>query len=101
MELSQVLIGPIVTEKAVNLQSMNQHVFSVHGDATKIDVMNAIRTYYGVKPDAVRILFSPRKERSVGRGKIMTKRKKTKKAIVLLPKGASIELVSTKKSSKK
>ena len=99
MQLSQILLGPIITEKAVRLQEANQHLFTVHKDATKIDVMQAIRTFYGVTPLAVRIIRVPSKVRMISRSKIMTKRRATKKAIIALPKGASLELVSVKKEA--
>jgi|GEM_PF-157903 len=101
MNLAQILNGPIVTEKSVRLQEANQHVFSVHQDATKIDVSNAIRTYYGVRPLAVRMLWVISKVRLVGRGKTMTKRREHKRAIVVLPKGKSLELLSVQSKEKK
>ncbi|MBI5415170.1 50S ribosomal protein L23 [Candidatus Peregrinibacteria bacterium] len=101
MNLHQVLIGPLVTEKSVRLQELNKHTFRVHKDATKIDVVNAIRTYYGITPLSVRILTNPKKGRSGGKGRSITKRKETRRAIVSIQMGKSLELMSVKKSSSK
>ena len=99
MQLYQIIIGSSVTEKSVRLQESNQHVFWVHQDATKIDVMNAIRALYGVAPTAVRMMRTPKKVRMVGRNREVTKRRARKKAIVTLPEGKSIELISVQKPS--
>lgn len=99
MQLAQILLGPVLTEKSVQLQEANKHVFTVHKDATKIDVINAIRTFYGVVPTSVRMMRTPEKVRLIGRGKIMTKRRAKKKAIISLAKGQSLELVSIKKEA--
>ena len=98
MQPHQILISPINTEKTVRLQQHNQHVFKVHNNATKIDVLNAIRIFYGVTPLSVQMMRCPGKIRKVGRSRRFTKRKPFKKAIVSLPSGKSLELVSVKKA---
>lgn len=98
MNLYQVLLGPIVTEKSVRLQEKNKHSFRVHLKATKIDVMRAIKRFYGVDPIAVNIISQSKKVRFLSRTKVMTKRSRARKAIVTLPEGKSIELVETKKA---
>ena len=101
MNLHQIIISPITTEKSTRLQEDNQHSFKVHPKATKIDVLNAIRMFYGVTPVSVRVMRCPAKTRMIGRSKTFTKRRAYKKAIVRLPAGESIELVSVKKSDAK
>ncbi len=101
MQLHQILLGPVTTEKSVRLQEDNMHTFMVHMDATKIDVLNAVKRFYGVMPTSVRIIRFPKKTRMIGRSQLMTKRQQGKKALVTLKSGDTIELVSVEKKTKK
>lgn len=88
---SNVLIRPVVTEKASRLASHNQYVFAVNRRANKVTVAAAIAVAYGVEPIAVHILNV--------RGKLRKRRNASgftsawKKAIVTLPKGKSITII--------
>lgn len=84
MNLYNVIVRPIVTEKGVQANAQGKHSFYVHKESTKIDVKNAVELLYGVKVSDVNILQSPRKERVIGRGKVMTKRQGRKKAVITL-----------------
>jgi large subunit ribosomal protein L23 len=86
----KVLIKPIVTEKAANLNSDGKYVFMVARDANKIEVAKAIQDVYGVKPVSVNIIKV--KGKRVNRGRISGKRKDIKKAVVSLKKGDSISI---------
>ena len=100
MQLTNVLIAPVVTEKSTDAQSQSKYTFRVHPDATKIDIMNAVKAAYGADAKAVNIVPVLKKVRLVGRGKTITKRPAAKKAIVTLSSGQSIDfnkLKSTKK----
>lgn len=86
MELSTVIVGPIVTEKAERLKAGNARTYTLriaHG-ATKIDVRNALNTHFGVEVKSVRIVRVQPKSRLVGMGAEMMKRKTFKKALVTL-----------------
>ncbi len=88
MELTRVIVGPIVTEKAERLKSGGSRTYTLriaHG-ATKIDVRNALRTYFGVDASSVRIVRVQPKSRMVGMGTEMMKRRTFKKALVTLHK---------------
>ncbi len=89
MQTTHVLIAPVSTEKSVGMPG--KYTFEVHPDATKADVKKAIQEFYGVEPEKVNIIKLPPKERIIGRGRVIQKRKTTKKAIVSLEAGATLD----------
>lgn len=86
MELSQVIIGPIVTEKSERMKAADKRVVTlqVAPKATKIDVKNALRKFYDVDATDVRVMRVPRKTRRIGRNQEMEKRHHYKKVMVTL-----------------
>ena len=108
MNLSQILVRPVLTEKSVHQETAGKYTFVVHQDATKIDVKNALRALYGVQVKSVNILHGLPKFR-MGRSRmLMEKKEKTRRAIVTLKAGEKLEVTkpgktatATKKSPKK
>ncbi len=97
MELTQVILGPIVTEKAERLKASAHHTYTmrVHPHATKIDVKNALRRFYEADVQTVRIVKVAAKTRPIQAGGTMEKRHAGKKALVTLkPKSKPIDLAS-------
>ncbi|MBD3248173.1 50S ribosomal protein L23 [Candidatus Falkowbacteria bacterium] len=86
----RVLVRPLITEKATELSSLNKYAFEVCTDANKIEVAQAVKEVYGIKPVSVNILKM--KGKKVVRGRYTGKRKDWKKAIVTLPKGKTIRI---------
>lgn len=86
MHLSSVIIGPVVTEKAERLKLEGTYVIRVRPEATKIDVKSALKKYYDVDVDSVRVLRTVPKTRMVGQGQVMEKRHRQKRMIVTLSK---------------
>ncbi len=86
MELSSVIIGPVVTEKAERMKTEGTYVLKVNQSATKIDVKNALRRYYDVEVASVRVLRTRPKVRIVGQGTTLEKRHRSKRMIVRLTK---------------
>ncbi len=86
----QILLKPVVTEKATNLSSRNQYVFLVAKGANKIEVAKAITAVYGVKPLSVNMVNI--KGKKVYRGRTVGVRKDIRKAIVTLAKNDSIQI---------
>ncbi len=86
----QVLIEPINTEKTVTTLH-GKYVFLVHSDATKTDVKNALKEFYGVEAEKVNMVNTPEKTKFVGRGVLARKRKPQRKAIVTLAAGKTID----------
>ena len=86
----QVLIKPLVTEKATEFGALGKYVFAINPKMNKIEVKKAIRTVYNVDPVKVNIAnFSGKKIRY---GRIKGKTKSWKKAIVTLKPGDKIEV---------
>lgn len=96
MDLSKVIIGPIVTEKAERLKAQEgKHTYTLRIApwANKIDVKNSLKTFYDVEVTAVRIIKTQAKRRDLGAGKTMEKRHAFKKAMVTLaPKSKALDI---------
>jgi len=86
----QVLVKPVITEKATNLVTANKYVFMVAASANKISIAKAVSAIYGVKPVAVNIIN--RQGKKVARGKVRGQRSDSKKAVVTLKKGETIKI---------
>lgn len=87
MELTHVILGPVVTEKAERLKAEGRsHTLRVAPDATKVEVQNALERHYGVEVQSVRIMHIRPKTRLFGKGQTMEKRHASKRAIVTLAK---------------
>lgn len=89
-EAYRLLVKPLVTEKAANAGVINKYIFTVSNDANKIEISKAIKEVYGVKPADVNVINV--KGKKVRFGRTMGKRKDTRKAIVTLAKGESINI---------
>lgn len=76
------------TEKAARLNANNQYVFAVALSATKLQVKDAIRNVYGVRPLAVNMIRV--KGKQVNFGRTHGRQKNWKKAMVTLPEGHQI-----------
>lgn len=87
----QVILRPVVTEKATDLQAnVNQYVFEVAKAANKIEIKNAVEMIFGVRVGGVRTQVVRGSMKRVGahwgRGRAW------KKAIVTLHPEDSIDL---------
>jgi len=91
MQLTNVRIAPVVTEKSTNAQSKSKYTFRVNADATKIDISKAINKAYGVDVTSVNIIPVRKKERLVGRGRSITRRPASKKAVITVKAKQSID----------
>ncbi|MFP4167714.1 MAG: 50S ribosomal protein L23 [Desulfonatronovibrionaceae bacterium] len=91
MELTQVLIKPIITEKATELKETSGKVaFRVHPDANKYLVKQAVEHLFNVDVENVNMVRSrPRVRRKFGRS--VGKQPGYKKAYVTLSPGDKIE----------
>jgi large subunit ribosomal protein L23 len=83
VEAHQILIRPIITERATVLtERFNQFVFQVEKKANKYQIRNAVETVYGVKVKKVATMVVPGKTKR--RGATSGKRPNWKKAIITL-----------------
>jgi large subunit ribosomal protein L23 len=98
MEITQVLLAPVVTEKSTNSQTLNKYTFMVHLKATKVDVRNAVEKAYGVKVTSVNTIPVLKKVRMAGRNRQITKRHTGRKVLVTLAPKQSIDFNKVKTS---
>jgi large subunit ribosomal protein L23 len=98
MDLSRVIIGPVVTEKAERQKvAETGHVYAlkVAPKSTKVDIRNAVERLYGVQVSKVRIVKIQPKTRVFSAHASMEKRHAGKKALVTLKKGSkALDLAS-------
>jgi large subunit ribosomal protein L23 len=83
-----VLVAPVITEKASHLQQHGTYAFFVNRNASKHQVVQAVKEVYGVKPVKVAMLNVAGKAKRTGKG--MGRRSDYKKAMVTLPKGSTL-----------
>lgn len=95
MDLTQVILGSVVTEKAERQKASRLYTLKVHPHATKVDIKNALRRHYGVDPQGISIMKVRPKLRLVGRGKSIEKRSAGKRALVQLSKDSKALDLST------
>ncbi|MCX8036968.1 MAG: 50S ribosomal protein L23 [Candidatus Sumerlaeia bacterium] len=88
----EILVKPVITEKATNLQSEDepQYTFKVRIDANKNEIKKAVETAFRVKVKSVNTCRVKGKMRRVRIQ--LGKRPDWKKAYVTLQKGQKIEL---------
>jgi len=87
-----VIVSPVITEKATKLSEANQVVFRVTLDSTKPQIAKAVAELFKVKVKAVNTVTIKGKRKAF-RG---TKFKKSdyKKAIVTLEEGSQIDVTT-------
>lgn len=79
-KITDVLVKPVQTEKT---QSQGgKYTFVVHNEASKIEVKAAIKKFYGVDVVKVNMINLPEKTKTINRGKLATRRKASRKAVV-------------------
>ena len=87
-----VLVGPVVTEKATMLSEHGQIAFRVRLDATKAEIRRAVENLFDVKVTAVNTL------RVKGKTKLFRgrrgRRSDYKKAIITLAEGQNVDYLA-------
>jgi large subunit ribosomal protein L23 len=87
-----VILKPVVSEKSYALLEANQYTFIVHPSASKPEIADAVRSIFDVTVTRVNTLNrSGKKTRNRRTGKVGSKAS-TKRAIVTLAEGDSIDL---------
>ena len=88
-----VLIAPVVSEKSYGLLDDNKYTFVVHPDANKTEIKIAVEKIFGVKVTAVNTMNRKGKARRTRNG--LGQRKDSKRAIVSVAAGQSIDIFSS------
>ncbi len=87
-----IILGPVITEKATNLSEQNKVVFKVRKTATKPQIKQAVEKLFDVKVESVNTL--------VRKGKVkrfkgtVGQQSDVKKAVVTLAEGHSIDVTT-------
>lgn len=87
-----IILSPVITEKATLVSEANQIIFKVASGANKNEIKSAIEVLFGVKVKAVNTLVRKGK-RKVFRG-IRAQQSDVKKAIVTLEAGHTIDVTT-------
>jgi large subunit ribosomal protein L23 len=91
-DLYDIILAPVITEKATIASEHNQVVFKVRKTATKPQIQEAVERLFNVKVKAVNTLIRAGKTKRF-RG-IAGKQNDMKKAIVTLEDGHSIDVTT-------
>ena len=97
MKLSEVLVKPILTEKANSQQeSLRRYAFKVSHKANKLEIKKAVEEFYGVTVVDVNTSVVPgkAKARSTKAGILKGRKPAYKKALVTVAEGENIDLYS-------
>ena len=98
MKFTEILIKPILTEKANGQQEkLRRYAFKVDRRANKLEIKSAIEQFYGVNVLEVNTLVVPgkNKTRSTKAGIISGIKSGYKKALVTVAEGETIDLYAT------
>lgn len=87
-----IILSPVITEKATRVSEYNQVAFKVAGDATKPEIKAAVEKLFNVKVTAVNTLVVKGKKK-LFRGR-PGQRSDYKKAIVTLAEGQKIDVTT-------
>lgn len=90
-KLHTVITAPIDTEKAMQGTAKGIYTIVVRRDATKTEISEAIKKYYGVETESINTVVLPSKSRTIGRGKAMVKRPLLKKAVIKIKGGKALD----------
>ena len=87
-----VILAPVVSEKSYALLDDNAYTFKVHPDANKIEIRQAVESIFNVRVTKVTTLNRKGKRKRNRRTWTLGKRPDTKRAIVTLVEGDTIDL---------
>ena len=95
MQLAEVLIKPILTEKAnAQQEKLKRYAFKVSRKANKLEIKKAVEDFYGVSVVDVNTLVVPGKNKTkfTKAGFVKGVKPAYKKALVTLAEGDTIDL---------
>jgi large subunit ribosomal protein L23 len=92
MEPRDVILEPVVSEKSYSLLDEGAYTFKVHPDANKIQIRQAVESIFDVR--VLKVTTANRKGKRKRNRRAMTfgRRADTKRAIVTLVEGDTIDL---------
>ena len=87
-----IIVSPVVSEKSYALMEEGVYTFKVHPSASKPEIRDAVQEIFGVRVARVNTLNRPGKRKRNRRTFTWGRRPDTKRAIVTLVEGDSIDL---------
>ena len=91
MDIYEVIVRPLETEKAYAQRALGQYVFMVNRKANKAQISRAVKEIYNVNVQSVNVLNMPAKINQTRGRRAVTRRSPWKKAVVTLAPGELIE----------
>jgi large subunit ribosomal protein L23 len=92
MNARDVIVAPVVSEKSYALMEEGIYTFKVHPSASKPEIRDAVQSIFGVKVSKVNTLNRKGKRKRNRRTFTYGSRPDTKRAIVTLVAGETIDL---------
>lgn len=88
-----IVIKPVITEKSVRLANENNtYTFVVQTTANKNQISDSVEQLYSVDVVRIRTVVNQKETKRTGKRRTAVTTGKTKKALVTLKKGQSIDL---------
>lgn len=91
MRISEVILKPVLTEKASGLTNSKVYTFEVSEEANKHTVKEVLEKLYNIKVGSIRAMVRKGKIRRVGK-KMQTKQLKDRKIMLVSLKEGKIDL---------
>ena len=91
MDIYNIIVRPLETEKAYIQRELGQYVFMVNRAANKMQIKAAVEQIYDVKVKGVNVMNMPGKVNRIRGRRRTIRRPPWKKAIVTLEPGENIE----------
>lgn len=91
MNIYEVLRSPRITEKNTMLGDLQKYTFNVAREATKLEIKAAVERMFKVRVVKVNTINNHGEMKRVGRKRMPVKLQDSKKAIVTLEAGQTIE----------
>ena len=86
-----IIIRPIITERAMSGAADKKYVFEVARNAGKVEIKKAVEEIFGVKVSSVNTLTMHGKEKRLGAGRLGMTRTWKKAYVQLTPDSKTIE----------
>lgn len=91
-----IVIKPVITEKSLRLANVdNTYTFVVQTTANKNQIKESIEKLFSVAVASIRTVVNQKEKQRTGKRRLTVTTGKTKKALVTLKEGHSIDLFDT------
>lgn len=100
INLKQIILRPVVTEKSLADQSNGKYYFWVEKNANKNQIAEAFKSIFGIDPLSVNTIKVKGKVKTNWKTRQPIMKSDRKKAIIIVPKDKKIELLNIKTDKK-